>query len=177
MHSHNMAAVTLSQYKSKKDSWVIACALAWVHFDFFVCAKDATPNWAWQRLVFIVQVQQDACRAWTYDSRLRFCLAWFLHLAAAKVTKSRPWPPHVFAQDFFRWQFECCHFSSPLRLENVGLRKVHRNIPFSEGRALYRVTQKDVYPWKFQLWLWLKSYLFQITTTHYSVYGRPFTRV
>ena len=47
----------------------------------------------------------------------------------------------------------------------------------------YRVTQKDVYPWKFQLWLWLKSYLFQITTTHYSVwpftrvYGRPFTRV
>ena len=42
---------------------------------------------------------------------------------------------------------------------------------------LYRVTQKDVYPWKFQLWLWLKSYLFQITTTHYSVYGRPFTRV
>ena len=39
----------------------------------------------------------------------------------------------------------------------------------------YRVTQKDVYPWKFQLWLWLKSYLFQITTTHYSVYGRPFT--
>jgi len=42
---------------------------------------------------------------------------------------------------------------------------------------LYRVTQKDVYPWKFQLWLWFKSYLFQITTTHYSVYGRPFTRV
>ena len=41
----------------------------------------------------------------------------------------------------------------------------------------YRVTQKDVYPWKFQLWLWLKSYLFQITATHYSVYGRPFTRV
>ena len=41
----------------------------------------------------------------------------------------------------------------------------------------YRVTQKDVYPWKFQLSLWLKSYLFQITTTHYSVYGRPFTRV
>ena len=40
-----------------------------------------------------------------------------------------------------------------------------------------RVTQKDVYPWKFQLWLWLKSYLYQITTTHYSVYGRPFTRV
>ena len=43
--------------------------------------------------------------------------------------------------------------------------------------TLYRVTQKDVYPWKFQLWLWLKSYLVQITTTHYSVYGRPFTRV
>ena len=45
------------------------------------------------------------------------------------------------------------------------------------NERLYRVTQKDVYPWKFQLWLWLKSYLFQITTTHYSVYGRPFTRL
>ena len=44
-------------------------------------------------------------------------------------------------------------------------------------KLTYRVTQKDVYPWKFQLWLWLKIYLFQITTTHYSVYGRPFTRV
>jgi len=45
------------------------------------------------------------------------------------------------------------------------------------ARYITRVTQKDVYPWKFQLWLWLKSYLFQITTTHYSVYGRPFTIV
>jgi len=33
--------------------------------------------------------------------QLRFCLAWFLHVATAKVTKSRSWPPHVFAQDFF----------------------------------------------------------------------------
>jgi len=40
------------------------------------------------------------------------------------------------------------------------------------GKHKYRVTQKDVYPWKFQLWLWLKSYLFQITTTHYFIaYG------
>jgi len=50
-------------------------------------------------------------------------------------------------------------------------------IKISGKNLWYRVTQKDVCPWKFQLWLWLKSYLFQITTTYYSVYGRPFTRV
>jgi len=69
--------------------------------------------------------------------QLRFCLAWFLHLATAKVTESRYWPPHVFAQVFFRWHFECRYCSLSLRLENVDLRKVQKNTPCSEGRALY----------------------------------------
>ena len=63
---------------------------------------------------------------------------------------------------------------------SVSSHQVQCNIPTFEAllhKYKYRVTQKDVYPWKFQLWLWLKSYLFQFTTTHYSVYGRPFTRV
>ena len=63
---------------------------------------------------------------------------------------------------------------------SVSSHQVQCNIPTFEAllrKDKYRVTQKDVYPWKFQLWPWLKSYLFQITTIHYSVYGRPFTRV
>ena len=127
--------VKKNQKKSKKDSWDIAYALAWVHF--FFCAKDVS--------FFRVRVRCDTELSLTTTcfyrpstarcgsgvdclyrhrmkleqrlllttsrpikhSRLRFCLAWFLQLAAAKVTKSRSWPPHVFAQDFFRWHFEC----------------------------------------------------------------------
>ena len=91
---------------------------------------------------------------------------------------------HVFYTFFFRKFISLQvfpHFRNPLYhfwdCHSSYLYVVSTWPSFPQMFFKYRVTQKDVYPWKFQLWLWLKSYLFQITTTHYSVYGRPFTRV
>ena len=135
MHSHNMAAVTLSQYKSKKDSTsqqLSHCVRICVSSFFRLRERCVIFSYARKmrhrielerRLVFIVRstarcvsgldclyrhrIKLEQRLLLTTSRpikhlRLRVFLAWFLHLAAAKVTKRRPWPPHVFPQDFFR---------------------------------------------------------------------------
>jgi len=88
MHSHNMAAVTLPQYKSKKDSTrqqLSHCVRICVSSFFRLRERCVIFSYARkvghrieleQRLVIIVQVQQDACRVWTASTDTEYSLSY-----------------------------------------------------------------------------------------------------
>ena len=96
------------------------------------------------------------------------------HFQCPRISSWNLWiGPQVWGCKYLRgkWKWTFAVFGRLHKIRMIFIILIFGNVPVT------RVTQKDVYSWKFQLWLWLKSYLFQITTTHYSVYGRPFTRV